>query len=86
MGAALLATTLLRLPTWSWATALNPCKHRHWSWSATIACGFALMIWIATEVGMIGFDSWLQPFHFCIGLVFAITPLTPSMRRFLTVG
>jgi hypothetical protein len=43
------------------------------------------MIWIATEVIMIGFDSWLQPFHFCIGLAFAALPLSPSMRGHLSV-
>ncbi len=86
LGALLLATALHREPAWSLASKLNPFKNRHWVWSATIAYGFALMIWIATEVIMIGFDSWLQPFHFCIGLAFAILPLAPSMRAHLSVS
>jgi hypothetical protein len=83
LGALLLATALYRLPAWSWATSLNPCKSRHWVWAATIAYGYALMIWIATEVIMIGFDSWLQPFHFGIGMAFAILSSMPTMRRYL---
>ena len=83
--ALFLATALHRMPAWALANALNPFKGRHWVWCATIAYGFALMIWIATEVVMIGFDSWLQPLHFCVGLAFAVLPLTPSMRSHLCV-
>ena len=83
LGAILLAAALYRLPAWSWATLLNPFKSHHWVWTATIVYGFALMIWITTEVIMIGFDSWLQPFHFGIGLAFAILSSTPPMRRYL---
>jgi hypothetical protein len=83
MGALLLALALRRLPSWSWATQLNPYKSRHWVWSATIGYGFVLMIWIATEVILIGFDSWMQPFHFGIGLAFTTLSITPSMRNYL---
>jgi len=86
LGALLLATALHRVPEWPLASMLNPFKSCHWVWSATIAYGFALMIWIATEVIMIGFDSWLQPFHFCIGLAFATLPLAPSMRGYLSLN
>jgi hypothetical protein len=44
-----------------------------------------LTTWIATQVGMIGFSSWLQPFHFCLGLAFIALPLTPSLRAHLSV-
>lgn len=86
LGALLLATALYRVPAWAFANTLNPFKSRHWVWCATIAYGFTLMGWIATEVILIGFDSWLQPFHFCIGLAFAVLPLTPSMRSHLSVA
>lgn len=85
MGALFLATALHRMPAWSLGSALNPFKGRHWVWCATMAYGCALMIWISTQVIMIGFDSWLQPFHFCIGLAFAVLPLSPSMRSHLSV-
>jgi hypothetical protein len=81
-GALLLAFALLRAPEGSLGSTLNPFKSRHWVWFAAIAYGCALMIWIVTEVIMIGFDSWLQPFHFCIGLAFAVLPLTLSMRKY----
>ena len=85
LGAVLLATALHSEPAWSLASKLNPFKSHHWVWSATIAYGFTLMTWIATEVIMIGFDSWLQPFHFCIGVAFTILPLAPSMRGHLSL-
>jgi hypothetical protein len=84
LGALGLALALHRKPAWSWAAKLNPCKRRHWTWTATIIYGLALMIWIATQVSMIGFSSWLQPFHFAIGVAFITLPLTPSLRAHLT--
>lgn len=83
LGALGLALALHRQPACSWAAKLNPCKRRHWTWSASIIYGLALMIWIATQVGMIGFNSWLQPFHFALGLAFIILALTPSLRTHL---
>jgi cytochrome b561 len=56
---------------------------RHWTWTATIIYGLALMIWIATQVSRIGFSSWLQPFHFALGVAFITLALTPSLRTHL---
>ncbi len=81
LGALVLAFGLYRTPSWTWAIRLNPCKRRHWVLSAAIAYGVALIIWIATEVLLIGFDSWLQPLHFAVGAAFVLLSLTPSMRR-----
>jgi hypothetical protein len=83
LGALGLALCLHRKPAWPWAAMLNPCKRRHWTWTATIIYGLALMIWIATQVSMIGFNSWLQPFHFALGVAFITLALTPSLRTHL---
>lgn len=82
LGALLLAIALFRLPAWGWATRCNPWKTRHFVWSASICYGFALTTWIGVEVAMIGFDSWLQPFHFCLGLLFATLPFMSSARAY----
>jgi membrane protein implicated in regulation of membrane protease activity len=81
LGALIVAIGLLRLPMWNWAVRLNPYKHRHWVWAATVLYGLALIIWIAVEVTMIGLDSWLQPFHFCIGLAVLLLSLAPATRK-----
>jgi len=85
LGAVLLTIALFLQPTWFWAAFLNPCKRRHWTWATTILYGLVLMGWIATQVVMIGFGSWLQPLYFGVGLAFAILPATPSMRRHLSL-
>ncbi len=41
------------------------------------------MTWIGTQVVMIGFGSWLQPFYFGVGTAFVALALTPSVRRYL---
>jgi hypothetical protein len=86
LGSILLATALFRLPTWSWATSLNPYRRQHWVWAATIVYGVAVMIWIGTQVAMIGLGSWLQPLYFGVGLTFVILPLFSSVRRHLSLN
>jgi cytochrome b561 len=68
----------------SWAERLNPAKGRHWSWAAAFVFGLALMIWITTQVAMIGGGSWLQPLYFGVGLAILALSLAPSVRRYLS--
>ena len=83
LGALLVAASLFFLPAWSWAERLNPFKGKHWSWTAAVGFGLALMIWIAVQVAMIGGGSWLQPLYFGVGLAILLASLTPSVRRHL---
>jgi hypothetical protein len=83
-GSFFIAAVLFRLPDWNWIRHLNPSRNQHWTWIATICFGLVIMAWITVQVIMIGFDSWLQPLHFSIGLLIVILSFMPSMRKYLT--
>jgi hypothetical protein len=81
LGAFLVAAGLYFLPTWPWVERFNPCERMHWSWTAAVGFGAALMIWIMVQVFMIGGGSWLQPLYFAAGLAILLASLVPSVRR-----
>jgi len=81
LGALLVAAGLFCLPVWSCAERLNPFKGTHWSWTAAVTFGLALMIWITVQVAMIGGGSWLQLLYFGLGLAILVLSLAPSVRR-----
>lgn len=83
IGAFFILISLLFLPRWGWAARLNPWKQQHWTWTATVFFGLALMIWIVVQVLMVGLGAWLQPFYFAVGLAILLLTLTPPIRRYL---
>jgi hypothetical protein len=68
-------------PRWSWADVLNPFKKMHWAWSASVAVGLALLVWIAVQVALIGYVSFLQPLYGAVGLVILFSSFHVSVRR-----
>lgn len=83
LGAFLVAAALVFRPTWPPIALLNPVKSRHWSWTAALLFGLALMVWIIVQVAMIGGGSWLQPFYFGGGSAIVLASLAPSVRAHL---
>lgn len=85
LGAFFVLAALVFRPDWAWARWLNPVKGKHWAWSASVALGVALMIWIVVHVSMIGLGSWLQPLYFGVGLAILLLTLTRPVRAHLRV-
>lgn len=87
LGVVPLATAVgvvRRMPSSPFA-GLERRTGRHWSWTASMAFGLALMAWIAVQVMLIDL-SWLQPLMFVTGGAITALALTPSVRRDLAVG
>jgi hypothetical protein len=84
LGAFFVAAGLYFRPAWPWAGRLNPCRRMHWSWTAAVGFGAALMIWIVVQVAMIGGGSWLQPAYWGLGLAIMLVSLAPSVRAHLS--
>ncbi len=85
IGAFFIAAGLFFLPDWMWIGRLNLFIGQHWAWTAAVAFGPALMIWIVVQVIQIGLGTWLQPFYFGVGLVILLLALNPSVQRHLRV-
>jgi hypothetical protein len=61
---------------------LNPFKQFYWAWSASIAVGIILEIWIITETALLGYISFLQPLMGVWGILILLFTLLPGTRAF----
>lgn len=70
------------------AAAHGAWKRRTWSWAACLAVGVALLVWLAVEVAVIGYQSQppLQLVYGLVGGAIVVTALLPSVRDDLAPG
>jgi len=77
---------LWKQPRARWTDAFNKWTGQNWAWSATLATGVLLIIWIAVEVAMIGsppgFPRFLQIMMALFGVVFVGLCMLPGVRAF----
>lgn len=72
------------------AAAFGLLTRRQWALLASTIAGFAMLIWIFTELAIIGY-SWLQSLYFGLGaleliLVFALLGISPAIGSPLIAG
>jgi hypothetical protein len=77
------AYCLLKQPAWRLPEALNPVKHLHWSWAASLAAGIILLIWISTQVLLIQSIVFVHILYFVWGWVLILLTLNPTVRQHL---
>ena len=77
---------LVKLPRWQWTDSFNRWTRQNWAWSAAVATGVILIIWIAVEVAYIGspagFPRFLQVSMALLGVVVIALAMLPGMRAF----
>ncbi len=74
--------SLLKRPPWRWPDVINPSKRFHWAWTASWAAGVILLIWIITEILLLGYISFLQPLVIVWGIILIALTLLPNVRRY----
>jgi hypothetical protein len=72
----------LMMPGWKGLNFLNPFKAHYWPWTASIAAGVILLIWIITETAMLGYISFLQPVMGAWGILILLLTTVPSIRKY----
>jgi len=65
----LVAYSLITTPKWRWPNAINPFKRIHWAWSGSLAVGVALLVWIITQMTMLGALAAIQWIYLTWGIV-----------------
>lgn len=77
------ALSLWKRPAWHMPDILNPFRQLHWSWTASLAAGAILLIWIISEVQFmeIGF---LHIFYFAWGVLILMVSLLRNVRAYYT--
>lgn len=77
---------LLKLPRWHWTDTINKWTGQNWAWTATVAIGIILILWIVVEVILIGspdgFPRFLQITMALLGIVILGLSLLPRVRAF----
>jgi len=77
---------ILKLPRWRWTDAINKWTGQNWAWTAIVATGVILIVWIAIEVALIGspdgFPRFLQVIMTVLGVVFLVLAMLPRVRAF----
>ena len=74
--------SLIKRPAWNGINMLNPFNRYHWAWTASLTSGLVLLIWIATETLLIGYEFILQPIMAAWGILIILLTLLPNVRRF----
>lgn len=72
---------LIKKPVVPFAAYFNLFKDMHWSWSYSIYCAFALIIWIQVETYFIQGVGWLQMFYMLYSIPMLVVALQPSIRN-----
>ena len=75
------AYSLFARPLWSWPDRVNPFKNMYWAWTASLAAGVALLIWIVTQMVMLNAVAFLHTLYICWGITIIILTLYPSVRQ-----
>jgi hypothetical protein len=65
----------------SLVAALAVFRRVSWARPAALVAGGILLIWIAVQVALIGYQLWLQPAFFVIGLLVLILCRRPIRQR-----
>jgi len=77
---------LWKLPRWRWTDAVNKWTGQNWAWTATVATGVILIVWIVVEVMLIGspdgFPRFLQVMMTLLGIVILALAMLLRVRAF----
>lgn len=72
---------LIFRPEWKWIDLINIRKSTHWGLTFALYTGLMLIIWIGTQVRMIGSVHPLQPVIMILGILITALCLIPSVKR-----
>lgn len=76
---------LLVLGVWPLVALIAVWRQRPWAWHATVLVGVALLVWLAVEIGMIGYQPRppLQLAYGLLALAMLALASLPTTRRFM---
>ncbi len=69
-------------PNWPLINGLNIYRSYHWAWTYTLYTAIILIIWINTEMMILGTGSIIQGFTGLLGVFILIVTLTPGVKRY----
>jgi hypothetical protein len=84
MGLAPLFLTyaLLARPSWTWAQTRSRRSGHYWAWTGTLALGVIVLVWLAVQGLLIGFEWTIQYITAIDGFLIVLLALVPGVRKF----
>ena len=77
---AVVSFALWRRPSWKWPERLNPIRRMHWAWMAGLSVGIALIVWILSQMMLLGCCYALQYLYLGWGVLVLIVAALPAVR------
>jgi hypothetical protein len=68
----LLTFGLIWQPNWSWANSISAWSRHYWAWTGSITVGIVLIIWLAIQGFLIGFN----------GILITLVAVIPSVQKY----
>ena len=77
----LLIYGLIRYPTWRWVNRFSSWSKHYWAWTGSILVGVVLIIWLAIQALLIGFQWPIQYVTLVNGILIILVALFPSIQN-----
>ncbi|MEW6027967.1 MAG: hypothetical protein ACOYZ8_15410 [Chloroflexota bacterium] len=79
-----LTFSLLARPNWPRLQSLSP--RRYWAWTATLALGVLLILWLTLQAFLIGFQWPIQYVTAANGLLIVLLALIPQVKKHFEIA
>jgi len=76
----ILIYALIKKPKWRFAEFFNFFNDMHWAWSYTVYTGFALIIWIQTEMMYLKAVHWSHSLYMGIAICILFVAMLRQVR------
>lgn len=74
--------SLFSRPAWRWPDAINPFRKMHWAWTASLAAGIILIIWICVQMMMLAAVHFLHVLYLVWGVGIICLTLSSRVRYY----
>ena len=75
------AFSIWRQPSWNFPNKINPFRSYHWSWSASLAAGLILLVWIIVQIQWVPI-GFLHVLYLVWAMAILVIGLLPSIRHY----
>ena len=78
----LLTYGLIKQPVWSWADSLSTWSGHYWAWTGSVGVGVVLVLWLAVQAILIGFQWPIQYITLVNGVLIILVAVIPNVQKY----
>jgi len=69
-------------PTWAWGRVVSQWTKYYWAWTGAMGIGIVLILWLAVQTILMGFQWPIQYITLVNGLLIVVVALAPQVRGY----